>query len=215
MRGIRLIAVVGIAWIAAAGTVGADEVPPPETTIDAGPAEGSSTLHPTPTFTFSSSEPGSTFACSVDGASFAACISPDRLAHLSDGSHTFAVQAIDAVGIADPTPALRNFRIDATPPDGIILKAPLKQVKTTHQTVQVTFVFLSSEPATSFLCSMDGVAAMPCGSPKTYTVRKGRHRFLLFASDPSHNFDPTPDEFTFKVERIKPAQRSRGLDRPM
>ncbi|MDX6582840.1 MAG: large repetitive protein, partial [Solirubrobacterales bacterium] len=67
----------------------------PETTIDSGPADGSTTNDPTPTFTFSSSEPGSSFACSVDGESFSACTSPQTLAELADGSHTFEVTATD------------------------------------------------------------------------------------------------------------------------
>ena len=39
---------------------------PPETTIDSGPAQGSTISDITPTFTFSSDEAGSTFECSLD-----------------------------------------------------------------------------------------------------------------------------------------------------
>jgi hypothetical protein len=54
---------------------------PPQTTIDSSPPDPSS--DDTPTFTFSSSEAGSTFQCRVDGASWASCTSPHTLAALA------------------------------------------------------------------------------------------------------------------------------------
>jgi hypothetical protein len=97
----------------------------PQTTITGGPAEGSTTNDSTPTFTFSSSEAGSTFECRVDSEPFAACSSPgpgltgsDTTAALSDGSHTFAVRATDAASNFDGTPDSRTFTVDTTPPDG-------------------------------------------------------------------------------------------------
>jgi hypothetical protein len=82
---------------------------PPNTTITSGP--GAATNDPTPTFGFSSSEGGSTFQCKVDAGSYRACSSPRTTAHLADGSHTFYVRAVDAVGNIDPTPATRTFTV--------------------------------------------------------------------------------------------------------
>ena len=42
----------------------------PETTITAGPADGSTTTSSTVVFGFTSNEPGSTFQCSLDAAAF-------------------------------------------------------------------------------------------------------------------------------------------------
>lgn len=79
----------------ASRTVTAD-VTPPDTTIVSQVGT---------TFSFTSSEPGSTFACSLDSSAFVTCTSPVSYGSLASGSHTFAVRATDAAGNVDPTPA--------------------------------------------------------------------------------------------------------------
>ena len=59
-----------------------------------------------------------------------ACSSPKDITGLSDGSHTFQVRAVDAVGNRDPTPAIFTWTVDATAPDTTINSA-------TYQVVQV------------------------------------------------------------------------------
>lgn len=83
---------------------------PPNTTITAGPS--GLTHDSTPTFQFTSSEAGSTFRCKVDSHSYAPCTSPHTTRALVDGSHVFYVQAVDASGNRDPSPAHRAFRIE-------------------------------------------------------------------------------------------------------
>ena len=85
------------------------ETVPPDTTINSGPP--GATNDPTPTFSFSSSEPGSSFECKLDSGPYAACSSPKTTAHLADGSHTFSVRATDPAGNIDPTPATRTFTV--------------------------------------------------------------------------------------------------------
>src|SRR5207248_1565213 len=68
---------------------------PPQTSIDSGPANPSNNT--TPTFSFSSSEPGSTFQCRLDGGGWSSCTSPHSISPaLGEGSHTFDVRATDA-----------------------------------------------------------------------------------------------------------------------
>ena len=65
----------------------------PNTTILTKPANPSNL--PTPQFTFSSNETASTFECKLDTGSLGLCASPDTLATLADGPHTYSVRATD------------------------------------------------------------------------------------------------------------------------
>ena len=91
---------------------------PPETTIDSGPS--GPTNNPTPSFSFHSSEAGSSFACRFDSAAFGPCSGPGAThtpsAPLSDGSHSFEVRATDAAANTDPTAAARSFSVDTQAP---------------------------------------------------------------------------------------------------
>ena len=82
---------------------------PPETSIDSGPS--GNTNDPTPSFSFSSSDSEASFECKVDSDDYSACTSPQTVAQLADGSHTFYVRAKDSFGIPDPTPASRIFTV--------------------------------------------------------------------------------------------------------
>lgn len=61
-------------------------------------------------FAFRSDQPGSTFECKLDRRPFAACSSPLRV-KVKRGRHTFQVRAVNAAGVADPTPAKARFRV--------------------------------------------------------------------------------------------------------
>jgi hypothetical protein len=91
------------------GAFEVQDITPPDTTIDSGPA--ATTNDPTPRFTFHASESGSTFQCKIDGHAFSACNSPRAVAHLADGTHTFRVRAKDPAGNSDPSPAMRSFSV--------------------------------------------------------------------------------------------------------
>jgi Glycosyl hydrolase catalytic core len=86
---------------------------PPQVTITAGPAAGSTTTDPTPTFQFLSSEAGSNFQCRFDAKAFTVCSSPfTTKAALTSGKHTFYVRAIDAPGNVS-LPVSRSFTVNA------------------------------------------------------------------------------------------------------
>jgi hypothetical protein len=91
----------------------------PVTAIESGPTNPS--YFPDATFVFSS-EPGATFECKLDVDPFAACTSPYTTPPLSVGPHTFEVQATDAAGNTDATPASLTWTVDDAQPDGLISK---------------------------------------------------------------------------------------------
>ncbi|NNF54083.1 MAG: Ig-like domain-containing protein, partial [Acidimicrobiales bacterium] len=69
------------------------------------------------TFTFISSEAGSTFECQLDNGGWNSCTSPQLYNNLSVSSHTFDVRATDASANTDLTPASQTWVIqpDADP----------------------------------------------------------------------------------------------------
>lgn len=81
----------------------------PDTAIDSGPS-GTVTVR-TASFGFSSTKAGSTFQCRLDTGAWNFCTSPASLGGLADGTHTWAVRAVDAAGNTDPTDATRTWTV--------------------------------------------------------------------------------------------------------
>jgi hypothetical protein len=63
------------------------------------------------TFTFSSSEAGSSFQCSFDGMPYASCSAPFTTPKLTRGKHRFDVIATDAVGNRDQSAATFFWKV--------------------------------------------------------------------------------------------------------
>jgi hypothetical protein len=84
----------------------------PDTAIASRPPNPSTSA--SAAFSFTSSEAGASFWCSLDGAGFTPCSSPKSYSGLSNGSHTFKVQAVDAAGNSDSTPATYSWQIAGT-----------------------------------------------------------------------------------------------------
>jgi hypothetical protein len=62
-------------------------------------------------FSFGSSEVRSRLECRLDRRPYRACVSPYRREVVRPGRHVFRVRAIDALGLADPTPATYRWRV--------------------------------------------------------------------------------------------------------
>jgi hypothetical protein len=86
-----------------------DTAPPPETSITVHPA--ATTTSTGATFSLASSDNKVTFLCRLDGGPFAACKSKMSYAGLAHMSHTVEVEARDAAGNVDPTPASFTWTI--------------------------------------------------------------------------------------------------------
>ena len=99
-----------------------------------------------------------------------------------------------------PTDPSRNE--DCTPPDTTITKGPKK--KTKKKTA--TFDFTGTERAgwsRALECSLDGAEFVPCTSPRTVKVKKGKHTFSVRAADELNNIDATPATYSWKVKKKK------------
>jgi hypothetical protein len=88
----------------------------PETTLNSSPSDYEKST--SASFSFSSSEAGSTFQCSRDGSAFSACTSPKSYSSLSQGNHTFQVRAVNTAGKPDPSTASRSWFVDTAVPRG-------------------------------------------------------------------------------------------------
>jgi hypothetical protein len=85
------------------------ESDPPETAITKSPRQ--KTRKRRATFEFTSDEPDSSFQCAVDGQVLkVACTSPYTI-KVKRGKHTFRVQATDAAGNVDGTPANDDWKV--------------------------------------------------------------------------------------------------------
>lgn len=93
---------------------------PPNTFIINSPLDpsGSEDAH----FTFICGEGGCTFQCQLDGGDFSPCTSPMDFMGLTEGLHIFIVQATDAAGNIDPSPANWSWVINTIQPDKVSIK---------------------------------------------------------------------------------------------
>ena len=94
----------------------------PQTGIASGPPAVSNSA--VATFAFASSESGSTFVCSINSTGFTPCSSPYGYSGLGDGTYIFRVQAVDAAGNADTTPAVYTWKISGVGPPTADLRPP-------------------------------------------------------------------------------------------
>jgi Tol biopolymer transport system component len=86
-----------------------DDTTPPNTTITNHPP--ASTTSTSASFSFGSSESGSSFGCRFDAGAWTPCTSPKAYSGLEHGSHTFQVRAIDAASNVDSTPASYSWTV--------------------------------------------------------------------------------------------------------
>jgi streptogramin lyase len=175
---------------------------PPDTSITSGPAENASTSATKPTFTFDSTELGSTFECELDGAPVACGSTFTPEADLVEGAHTLSVQALDEAENADPTPVIRHFTVDLTAPTATITGGP----SGTTQEAAPTFTFTASEGGAFFRCSIDDPTTLTaCPSPFTVSpaLADGAHTFRVRAVDAAGNQGPIAER-SFSVETDTP-----------
>jgi hypothetical protein len=205
---------------------GSKDTTPPDTSISSGPS--ATTTATTASFSFVSSEAGSSFGCKLDKGKWSRCRSPRSYAGLATGSHQLSVRAHDGAGNVDPTPATWSWTVvtetkpaeeppaeeapsppveeetppvDTTPPDTAISSGPA--ATTTATTASISFT--ATEAGSSFECKLDGASWAGCTSPKALSgLAVGAHTFSARAKDGAGNVDPTPATWSWNVEAEPP-----------
>ena len=174
-----------------------DTVAPQTTIATAPPSQSASGLA---SFTFNSSEPGSSFECKVDAGAYTACSSPKSYS-LVDGLHTFEVRATDPAANTDATADAYSWRIDTAEPDTTITSAPSGSVRTRDATV----LFSSPDAGVTFECKLDTDSFAPCSSPRLYSgLSEAAHRFEVRARDGAGNLDLSPADAVWIVDVTQP-----------
>jgi hypothetical protein len=98
--------------------------------------------------------------------------------------------------------------VDTQPPDTMITSAPSGSTTATDATI----AFSSSEPYSTFMCSLDHAAASPCTSPVSFTgLAPGDHAFSVAATDEAGNTDASPANATWTIT-APPSGGSIGSD---
>lgn len=174
-------------------------VPVPATTIASGPS--GPTSEPAPRFTYHSSRLESTFECRIDQGSFEACPTAGYAPStpLANGSHTFSVRAVDAAGHVDPTPASRDFVVDADAPT-VTASGPMSSTPEAWVDQQSYDLGVEAEDPTEGVTDLEflidgarvGYESQSCGGgcslTRTFTVdmsdyQGGAHAAKLVATD--------------------------------
>ena len=169
----------------------------PETSITGGPKKYGTAIA---TFEFESNEKGAMLECSLDRAQFESCASPKTYSGLARGKHSFRVRAVDGAGNTDPTPAARDWEVDAKAPATKLTEAP-----DDYSNGDDRFEFTSSEKHSSFECKLDDGDYETCSSPKTYpSLDDGEHRFRVRAVDRAGNPDTSPASRKWTVDTNPP-----------
>ena len=110
----------------------------------------------------------------------------------------------DGDGFGDETqdgcPSEGDTQGGCVAPETTITRGPKDKTKKK----KATFEFTSTEPGSSFECSLDGKTTFkPCTSPFTFKVKKGKHTFQVQATDPGGTVDGSPASDKWKVKKKK------------
>jgi hypothetical protein len=134
-------------------------------------------------------EAGTSFRCALDGAGFTPCTADYPLVDVPDGQHQLRVLATSRTGVAQQTPTVLGFRVDASLPSTILA---LRLAPDGDGRAIVTF---GSDSAVGFECRFahstfgPTLDFTPCSAPMDVTPGSIME---VRAVDSAGNRDPTP-----------------------
>ena len=85
----------------------------PQTSIEDGPS--GTVRRSNATFKLAADDLDASFECALDDDPFTPCDATPRYTDLADGDHRFRARAVDALGNADASPAVRRWSVDTKP----------------------------------------------------------------------------------------------------
>ena len=175
-------------------TVVVDGAPP---VVTIGDRPGNPTNSRSATFTFSASE---ATQCKLDAGAFAPCSGSATYTNLSDGPHTFTVQATDAAG--NSAQASYSWTVETQAPSAAVSAGPARL----SSSRSATFVFAADEPS-RFDCQLDAGSFLPCSSPASYQgLGDGAHTFTVRPTDTFGNTGGTTS-YAWRIDATAPETR--------
>ncbi|MET0402140.1 MAG: Ig-like domain-containing protein [Cystobacter sp.] len=189
---------------------------PPAVTITR-PSSGELVPTPDPVFTGKTNEPASTINLFVDGSSTSAgSVVADAQGDwtfnkplgLSDKQHTVSATATDPAGNVGVRSAEVSFSVAAHPQETTLVEHP----QSVHSSRHSVFEFGSPTGATRFDCQLDNAASYTeCEQVALFkNLGEGTHSLRVRAKDSAGNVDPSPVEFSWKVDTQSPSVCSPG-----
>jgi Ca2+-binding RTX toxin-like protein len=188
---------------------------PPETTIAFGPKGTTNATRPT--FGYKSNNSQAWFECKLDSLPYVPCgpatyesLEGHPGETLTAGAHSVSVRAVNQLNVADPTPAVASFTVDATAPKAEITSGPEGP---TNQ-ARPTFNFNASGGTVACFLEAEGEPETEEGEPpfaactttSSYTpptnLPEGSYEFRLRAEDAAMN--ETEDARAFSVDTTAP-----------
>jgi hypothetical protein len=140
------------------------------------------------------------WVCSLDGRGWDDCSNGRTAVPSTDGGHTLAIRAVDAIGNVGVT----TFRwtIDRVPPPEVRFMGTPSDPSTEHD---VTIALVSSNDALYFLCALDGRPRMPCRAGARFDgLPDGPHTLMAWAVDAAGNRSE-PATFRWRIISAGPS----------
>ena len=167
----------------------------PDTAIDSTPA--AATPDTTPTFAFSSPEPGTTFQARVDGGSWTTAVSPLTLGPLAESTYTFDVRARST----QPATSMRRLRRSRSPSTR---RPRTRPSPLPHRPRRTRRARASRSPRpTRYRASSAGSTAERSRTARAPRRTRGwteaAHTFEVRAEDAAGNVDATPAAHAWTV----------------
>ncbi|HXV88700.1 MAG TPA: Ig-like domain-containing protein, partial [Nitrososphaeraceae archaeon] len=159
--------------------------------------------------------------CNIDNSRYVACTSPFVILNsLKDGTHTFNVRAVDAVGNINFSPASFKWTVDTQSPTTTINVATdgnkiIIDNGTNSNSNSMSFEFSGNDTGGNegigvginhFECNIDNSRYVACTSPFIFPnlLKDGSHTFTVLSEDNAGNKDSSPASFTWTVDTLAP-----------